>query len=482
MTKKVKIIIISILSIILLALITFISVKQNVIIELKGEKEILLPLNEEYIEQGAIAKRCNIFKCHPIDKIKIENNINIQKTAEYTVTYTVKSLNKTKKINRKVTVIDTIKPIIELSGEKSITICPNANYTEAGYKAQDNYDGDLTDKVTIKEENNLIEYSVADSSNNKVSESREIYRIDNTNPTINIKGNKTIYVDTGSNYIDQGATVIDDCDGDITTKLEVSNNVNSNIEGKYTVFYKAKDNSGNTSTANRTVIVRTPITKLMNETTDLNEYIKYLEQYIKENNYNISIGYVNLRTGYIYKYNENTIYYGASLAKTVTAMYLTENNLLNENSRPRVKKAIEISDNNSYISLVEEYGIDNIRNYGRNIGASVFLNRSDAYGNTTVNDQLAIWKHLNSLINNHPNGQELKQYFINTYSNKLLFPSCPTTMHKYGYYGMYYHEAGLVFSNNPYIVVILTKHGNNNFSGVVTDIASKIYKLNTLNN
>ena len=50
---------------------------------------------------------------------------------------------------------------------------------------------------------------------------------------------------------------------------------------------------------------------------------------IKEKNYNVSIGYVNLRTGYTYKYNEGTVYYGASLAKTVTAMYLTENNLLN---------------------------------------------------------------------------------------------------------------------------------------------------------
>lgn len=481
MTKKAKIFTISLLSIILLLLLTFIALNQNIIIELKGEKEIFLPLKEEYTEPGAIAKRCNIFKCHNIDDIEIENNIDNEKTAEYTVTYTAKSLNKIKKVTRKVTVIDTINPIIELSGEKSITICPSENYQEDGYNAQDNYDGDITDKVTIKEENNLIEYSVTDSSNNQAKETREINKIDEINPTISIKGNKTITIEPGTNYVDQGATVFDNCDGDITSRLETSSNVNPDVEGKYTVFYKVKDSSGNTSTANRTVIVKTSIAKLMNDATDLNEYIRYLEQYIKEKNYNVSIGYVNLRTGYTYKYNEGTVYYGASLAKTVTAMYLTENNLLNENSRPRVKKAIEISDNNSYISLLEEYGKDNIRIYGQNLGANIFLNRGDAYGNTNINNQIAIWKHLYSLINNHPNGQELKQYFINTYSNKLLFPGSPTTMHKYGYYGIYYHEAGIVFSNNPYIVVILTKHGNNNFSGVVTDLSSKIYKLNTLN-
>ena len=53
-------------------------------------------------------------------------------------------------------------------------------------------------------------------------------------------------------------------------------------------------------------------------------------------------------------------------------------------------------------------------------------------------------------------------------------------MHKYGSYGDYYHESGIVFTNNPYIVVILTKHGNNRYSSVVRTITKKIYTLNQI--
>ena len=127
-------------------------------------------------------------------------------------------------------------------------------------------------------------------------------------------------------------------------------------------------------------------------------------------------------------------------------------------------------------------GIENLRAYGRGIGANNFLTRSnnDQFGNTTVNDQIAVWKYLYNFINTNSKGNELKQYFINDYSNYLLFNGIPTTMHKYGYYGDYFHNVGIVYSDNPYLVVILTKHGKNNFKNVVQDLSEKIYELNKI--
>ena len=118
------------------------------------------------------------------------------------------------------------------------------------------------------------------------------------------------------------------------------------------------------------------------------------------------------------------------------------------------------------------------------MGAKNFLTRGndDIYGNTTVDDQLIFMKYLYNYITNNNIDEnkriELKNYFINDYSNYLIFEGLPPVMHKFGYYGVYYHEVGIVFDKSPYIVVILTKEADD--FEVVTDLSEKIYKLNSL--
>ena len=59
-----------------------------------------------------------------------------------------------------VNVEDLVPPTIELVGSNPADSCSIQTYVEEGYKASDNYDGDLTDKVTIKKEYNTVYYSV----------------------------------------------------------------------------------------------------------------------------------------------------------------------------------------------------------------------------------------------------------------------------------------------------------------------------------
>lgn len=465
---------------IIIGLIYFFGDKVNV--TLIGNENIDLEVSSKYEELGAKASVCSKGKCKNIsDQIKIKESIDINKLGSYKVIYELKYKKKTYSKTRVVNIVDTKSPDITLKGNQDAIVCPGKEYEEEGYEATDNYDKDLTSKVQVIKKDNQIEYKVSDSSGNKSSIIRSIKQEDKESPIISLNGANTINLYLNGNYQELGVTVNDNCSQIDSSKVQINNPVDTSKEGTYKVTYTVEDDSGNTATEYRTINV---IKSISFNTTNKQEYINNLERYIKEKNYNVSIGYVNLNSNYTYLYNQNVVYYGASLVKTVDALYVYENLAFDENTRIKVEKAISVSDNTAHRQLVDMIGIENLRYYGRNIGASIFLNRSnsDYYGNTTVNDQIAIWKYLYKVINNNNNnkGNELKNYFINSYYNFLLFDGIPTTMHKYGYYGNYYHDVGIVYSNSPYIVVILTKHGSNNFQTVVKDLSEKIYGLNKI--
>jgi hypothetical protein len=77
---------------------------------------------------------------------------------------------------------------------------------------------------------------------------------DTTPPTITVLGANPVtnFVD---NYIDAGATATDIAWGDLTGSIIVSGDLNTNAPGNYTVTYSVTDGSGNTATANRTVVL-----------------------------------------------------------------------------------------------------------------------------------------------------------------------------------------------------------------------------------
>lgn len=68
---------------------------------------------------------------------------------------------------------------------------------------------------------------------------------DETPPVITLIGDTLINVDKGTTYTDQGATAIDDVDGDISDQITVNNTVNTAEEGTYTVTYNVSDEAGN---------------------------------------------------------------------------------------------------------------------------------------------------------------------------------------------------------------------------------------------
>ena len=205
--------------------------------------------------------------------IKIKNKINSKKLGTYKITYEVKINGITFKKVRKVKLIDDEKPIITLTGNENISICPNAEYKEEGYKATDNYDGDITKNVKITTKDGIISYSVKDSSGNTAEITRTITKEDKIAPTITLKGNKTITLYLGNTWKEPGYTATDNCDNDITNNVVKSGTVNPNKLGTYKITYTVKDMTGNQAVVERTVKV---ISKPVNNNSGSNKGVIYL--------------------------------------------------------------------------------------------------------------------------------------------------------------------------------------------------------------
>ncbi len=475
--KKNIIIIVSIVVIILSFLLCATFIPYKIKFSLRGNNQEFIKQYAEYDDPGYSAYRCSLFICKDISSdVIIEGNIDSSIVNNYIIKYIINTKKREYILTREIIVLDGEKPQLKLAGDNPSIVCPKHKYEEAGFEAVDNIDGDVSNNVKITAEGDKIIYSVSDSSGNIETQTREIVYKDDTLPTINLKGNNNINHNLDEDYVEPGYTASDNCDGNITANVNVTGTVNTRIEGTYTLIYQVSDSSGNK------VSVKRQIRVLNKKTRDILSYQESLEKYIKDQGYKVSIIYYNLQNGYIYKYRPNVVYYGASLIKTLDALYVYEKLSDREDLKSLVKPAITISDNIAHRQLVDAIGINNLRAYGSGMGAKYCLTKgdSDYYANTTAEDQLIYMKYLWSFINSNSLGGELKQYFINDFHNHLAFNNNIPVMHKYGYYGNYFHDVGIVFDNMPYIVIILTNEGKNDYATIINDLSKRINHLHSL--
>lgn len=300
---------------------------------------------------------------------------------------------------------------------------------------------------------------------------RTVNVVDSVKPLIKINGRKEMYLYLGEKYEEPGAVAYDNYDKDISDKIKITGKVDINKEGKYEIKYTVTDSSDNKKTVKRIVNVIEN-----NKLDDINAAISAIEDYIYENDLYVSIGYYNLKTGDTYYYNEDELYYSASLIKILDAMYLYDNNMIDDDLKEYVKDAISISDNDAHFYLFNYIGYDELKEYAEKLGAEHALEYYDEFGETNVLDQIAYYKNLYKLIKNG-NNEELKSFFINDYYNELDFDDVHFA-HKYGYYDGYYHDAGIYLGNDPYIVVILTYEGDYDYGDVeeVNELSRLIYQ------
>ena len=214
----------------------------------------IVDFGSEYTPESISACYGNKFKCHSID-VSLYNNVDTSKLGDYEVIYSVVHGKNKKDIVRKVTVVDRVDPVIKSSD--SLSLCPNSNNYDIDYSATDNYDGDITDKVSKDVFDDKLILSVSDSSNNNVSKVIDLKREDVTLPSISLNGDETVYIPVGTDFADPGYSAYDNCDGDITDKVSVSGNV-GNSSGNYSINYSVSDDHGNTFSLKRNIVVYSP--------------------------------------------------------------------------------------------------------------------------------------------------------------------------------------------------------------------------------
>ena len=78
---------------------------------------------------------------------------------------------------------------------------------------------------------------------------------DRVGPEIELLGEASVSIPAGQPYTDPGATAVDDIDGDVSDKIEVSGTIDSSVVGTQMIRYSVADRAGNRSSATRTVTV-----------------------------------------------------------------------------------------------------------------------------------------------------------------------------------------------------------------------------------
>ena len=248
--EKFWIICIPTLCVILLILLAILLFLPSII--LKGDKEVTLEYGKVYKEKGYTA---SYFNHNLTNKVKVSGKVNNKKIGKYKITYKVNNGFFTIKKTRTVIVADTKSPKISLFGDKKVYVCPGKEYKELGFRAVDNYDDNLTNKVKVKKYLNKVIYTLRDKSHNFTKVERKIFYEDIEKPEIKLNGGDIVYSFIGEEYKDLGYEVIDNCDTSLKDKVEVTGNVDTNTAGTYKITYKVKDNAGNTEEKQRTVIV-----------------------------------------------------------------------------------------------------------------------------------------------------------------------------------------------------------------------------------
>ena len=224
---------------------------------------------------------------------------------------------------------------------------------------------------------------------------------------------------------------------------------------------------------------------------DLNNYLA---------NHNIGFKYQEKTLDYELSYRSDAVFYGASLIKLVDADYLLDNDIDLSLTKKYENKhvmayssgvskykigdeislndlmnyAVSMSDNSAHLMLIDYIGFTKLQDYGKSLGGNVILQGGDLFGNQTADDMIVYLNKAYELINNKENGYLLKEAMLNTEVNYLNFDDV-VFGHKYGSHSVYFHDVGILFSDNPYLIAILTTSDNN--KSVVTEISKKVYNI-----
>ncbi len=218
------------------------------VITLAGSETVTIEAGSQYVDAGAV---CTDHAGRSIVPT-VDGSVDTSVPYIYNLFYSCTDIvGKTVYAVRTVTVQDTTKPVITLTGSETVTIEAGSQYVDAGAVCVDNADGPITPTTSGSVNASApgiytISHSCIDNADNESSAVRTVTVQDTTKPVITLKGTKTIVLEVGASYVDDGATCADSLDGPITPTT--SGSVNASARGTYTITYACMDTAGNGAT------------------------------------------------------------------------------------------------------------------------------------------------------------------------------------------------------------------------------------------
>ena len=181
------------------------------------------------------------------------------------VTYSVTdSFGNECSVTRNLICQDIVAPGLYLNGGDFLLIEKGSTFTDPGCLAFDDVNGDISANIMVtgsidtnKYGKQYLTYTVADYSGNLSQIQRTVVVQEFTPPTLTLTGSK-VFMLAGEAYVDPGYLAVDDVDGDVTANVTLSNTLDTNTPGIYTLTYTAIDSSLNTTSLTRTVYVCSP--------------------------------------------------------------------------------------------------------------------------------------------------------------------------------------------------------------------------------
>ena len=241
---------------VIVGILFFLLFRKEIVFNASDNFSELVEVNSDYVIESISACYGNKFKCDDID-VDVVSNVDTSLLGSYKVEYIAVYKGHKKSYIKEVNVVDRQNPEITTDSD-FLSVCPEADIYNIGFTAYDNYDGEITDKVSQEIIDNSLILSVMDSSGNSYSKTVDLKREDVMSPSITLHGNNNMYVALNSNFSDPGYEAEDNCDGNITDKVLVQGGVDTSRAGSYNINYSVVDSVGNSFSVSRTVNVYAP--------------------------------------------------------------------------------------------------------------------------------------------------------------------------------------------------------------------------------
>lgn len=240
----------------LMASLTVLADSRTVRFYMSGDVEMTIEQGTEYVEPGVYAVSSGrIFGegKTPLE-MSVSGAVDTKKVGSYDIYYSVEYFFTSHFISRRVNVVDTQAPVIELNYIEGYEPSWIDGYVEEGFKAYDSYDGDLTQKVSRQQFADKIVYTVSDSSGNETSVERPMPDYTDT-PLITLNGGEYVEIYAGEEWSEPGYSAMDGRGNDLTEHVLAEGNVISWKSGEYYLTYSLLSASGEGVSTTRVVNV-----------------------------------------------------------------------------------------------------------------------------------------------------------------------------------------------------------------------------------